>query len=163
MENPQPDVNLFDLETQACPYDAYRTLRDEAPVFQCPYTGMYIVTRFEDVRRVLTDTEYFINRIASLTAPAEPSPRQQRVNDLFEAEGWLPAATLAGRDDPNHKQMRAMFNEAFSPKRVNELDPEVRDLAYELIDDFIEDGHCDWVRQFAVPLPLLHHRSSDGG
>ncbi len=32
---------------------------------------------------------------------------------------------------------------------------EVRDLAYRLIDDFIEDGHCDWVRQFAVPLPLL--------
>ncbi len=149
------DVNLFDPETQQCPFDAYRTLRDSAPVYQCPHTGMYVITRFEDVRRVLTDTEHFTNRLAGLAGATEPTPRQQRVNELFRTAGWLPAPTLAGRDDPNHKEMRAMFNVAFSPKRVRELDPEVRDLAYRLIDDFIEDGRCDWVRQFAVPLPLL--------
>ena len=151
----QPDVNLFDPETQQCPYDAYRTLRDEAPVFRCPVSGMYVVTRFDDVRRVLTDAETFTSRRKSLGNATEIPPRQQRVNDLFEKDGWLPAPTLAGRDDPEHKQMRAMFNEAFSPKRVNELDPEVRDLAYRLLDDFLDDGHCDWVRQFAVPLPLI--------
>ncbi len=151
----QPDVDLFDLETQQCPYDAYRRLRDEAPAYQCPHTGMYIITRFEDVRRVLTDADNFISRLASLTAPADPSPREKRINDLFEQEGWLPAPTLAGRDDPNHKQMRSLFDDAFSPRRVKALDPEVRDLAYRLIDDFIDAGHCDWVRQFAVPLPLL--------
>lgn len=155
MADMNDSVNLFDLETQQCPYDAYRTLRNDAPVYQCPHTGMYIVTRFDDVRRVLTDTDHFTNRLASLSDAAEPTPRQRRLNDLFKKEGWLPAPTLAGRDDPNHKEMRAMFNRAFSPKRVKELDPEVRDLAYRLIDDFIDDGRCDWVSQLAVPLPLL--------
>lgn len=149
------EVNLWDVETQACPYDAYKALRDEAPVYQCPATGMYVISRFEDVRRVLTDPETFTNRTARLNANAKPSERQQKVNDLFESEGWLPAPTLAGRDDPEHKQMRAMFNEAFRPKKIQAMDPEVRDLAYSLIDDFIDDGHCEFVSQFAVPLPLV--------
>ena len=88
--------------------------------------------------------------------------RAQRMRTLYEEKGWLPAATLAGRDDPNHKQMRAMFNEAFRPKRINAMDPFVRDTAYKLIDDFVDDGRCDWVRQYAVPLPLIVHRTPDG-
>ena len=31
----------------------------------------------------------------------------------------------------------------------------VEQLSYRLIDDFIDDGHCDWVKQFAVPMPLI--------
>ena len=48
MADMNDSVNLFDLETQQCPYDAYRTLRNDAPVYQCPHTGMYIVTRFDE-------------------------------------------------------------------------------------------------------------------
>ena len=62
--NTSTDVNLFDVETQRCPYDAYKTLRDEAPVYQCPATGMSIITRFDDVRQILTDTDYFTNGTA---------------------------------------------------------------------------------------------------
>ncbi len=149
------EVNLFDPELQQCPFDAYRVLRDEAPVYQCPASGMYVISRFDDVKRVLTDPVTFTNQTARLNANAKPSERQQKVNDLFKQEGWLPAPTLAGRDDPNHKQMRAMFNEAFRPKKIQAMDPEVRDLAYSLIDDFIDDGHCEFVSQFAVPLPLV--------
>lgn len=148
-------INFFDTDTQACPYDAYQTLRSEAPAYRCPLSGMYIITRFDDVKRVLTDAKNFTNQLAGLASATEPTPRQKKVNQLFRDEGWLPAATLAGRDDPNHKQMRAMFNEAFRPAKINELDPEVQDLAYSLLDDFIDEGRCDWVRQFAVPLPLI--------
>ena len=73
-EAPQTKVNLFDVETQRCPYDAYKTLRDEAPVYQCPTTGMYVITRFDDVRQILTDTEHFTNETAYLTDATEPSP-----------------------------------------------------------------------------------------
>ncbi|MEM8769449.1 MAG: hypothetical protein AAGE43_18580, partial [Pseudomonadota bacterium] len=103
------DVNLFDLETQRCPFDAYQTLRDEAPVYRCPYSGLYIVTRFDDVRRVLTDSEVFISRLASRESAAGPTDRERKVKALFEEEGWLPAATLSGRDDPNHKDFRVQL------------------------------------------------------
>ena len=96
----QPNVNLFDVDTQQCPYDAYRQLRDEAPAYRCPATGMYVISRFEDVRRVLTDTENFTNEITYLTDATEPSPRAKRVLETFEREGWVPAKTLAGRAAP---------------------------------------------------------------
>lgn len=147
-------LHLFDVETQACPYPTYKRLRDESPAHRCPMSGMYLITRYDDVRRVLTDTETFSNRTQGLRGAADPTPRQQRVNDLFLAEGWLPAPTLAGRDEPEHKQVRSIFNQAFRPKVVQGLDPEVRDLAYELIDAFLPAGRCDFVREFAVPLPL---------
>ena len=151
----QPPVNLFDAEVQRCPYPAYQQLRDEAPVFECPATGMFVVTRFDDVRTVLTDTTNFVNDASLRMASRPVTDRQKAVIELFESEGWLPAPTLAGRDNPEHKQMRAIFNQAFRPKVVNRLDPEVRDLAYGLINDFIDDGHCEFVRQFAIPLPLV--------
>ena len=109
---PQPDVNLFDLETQQCPYPAYTSLRDEAPAYRCPLSGMFVITRFEDVRRVLTDHENFTNRTSIYGSDSQPNPRLKAITELFEEEGWLPAATLAGRDDPDHKAIRAVFNEA---------------------------------------------------
>ena len=73
--NSPTDVNLFDAETQRCPYDAYKTLREKAPVYQCPVSGMYVITGFDDVRQILTDTEHFTNETAYLTDATEPSPR----------------------------------------------------------------------------------------
>lgn len=150
------DVNLRDHATQNCPYDAYKVLRDEAPAYFDPHSGFLIVTRYEDVRKVLTDIKNFSNQ-SSLAATATPQGRERAVRMMsrFEEKGWVPAPTLAGRDDPNHKEMRAMFNEAFRPKRINEMDPLVRDTAYRLIDDFIGKGECNWVQQFAIPLPLI--------
>ena len=77
----QPDVNLFDVDTQQCPYDAYKLLRDEAPVYRCPATGMYVISRFEDVRRVLTDTEYFTNETCAYP--------QERFSYYFEVNTML--------------------------------------------------------------------------
>lgn len=145
------DVNFFDPDIQECPYDAYALLREEAPVWQDPRTGMFVITRYDDVHMVLRDTERFRNaRDRSKT-----DPRADKIRALYEEKGWVPAPTLAGRDDPNHKEMRGLFNHAFRPQKVKQLDPFVEDLAHRLIDDFIDDGRCDWVRQFAVPLPLI--------
>lgn len=150
-------INLLDPELQQCPYSAYRTLRDEAPVYRQPGTNIYVVTRYDDVREVLTDPDRFPS--SSAGTPFRTSTvnieRAKKVAERFQQNGWLPAPTLAGRDDPNHRQMRAMFNEAFKPSRIKEIDPLVETMAYELIDGFIDEGQCDWVSQFAVPLPLF--------
>jgi cytochrome P450 len=154
---PELGINLFDAAVQQCPYPAYKTLRDEAPAYRQPGTDIYIVTRYDDVRRVLMDPETFPSGAAGTAyrMKTDNIERQKRVAERFKEKGWMPGPTLASRDDPNHKQMRAMFNEAFKPSRIALIDPKVEALAYELIDGFLADGHCDWVRQFAVPLPLF--------
>ena len=152
------DINLLDRGTQNCPYPAYQLLRDEAPVWKDPITGFYVVTRFEDLRPLLLDTDNFLNSMSGGQGGSRDRLDQERagrMHALYKEKGWVPAATLAGRDDPNHKQMRAMFNEAFRPKKINAMDPFVRDTAYRLVDDFVDQGHCDWIKQLAVPLPLI--------
>lgn len=151
-----PSINLFDAETQQCPYDAYKTLREDAPVYKQPGTDIYVVSRYDDVRAILMDPQKFRSG-ATGTAyrmKTDNIERQQKIAARFAAKGWVPEPTLGSRDDPGHKQMRAMFNEAFRPARIKQMDPFVEKLAYELIDDFLDDGHCNWVKQFAVPLPL---------
>lgn len=152
------EINFLDFKLQNCPYHAYEMLRDEAPVWIDPITGFYVVTRFEDIRKLLLDTKNFSNDMRGGQGGSREqldSGRALRMNALYEEKGWVPGATLAGRDDPNHKQMRAMFNEAFKPKKIEGMDSFVRDTAYKLMDAFVDDGQCDWIKQYAVPLPLI--------
>ena len=149
---PVDHIDFFDPDLNNCPYPAYRTMRDEAPVWFDERLGMFHITRYEDVLMVLKDTERFRN---GRKKPRGADERAQKIHALYKEKGWVPAPTLAGRDDPNHKQMRGLFNHAFRPKRIKELEPVLEQTAHELIDDFIDAGSCDWVRAFAVPLPLL--------
>jgi cytochrome P450 len=148
------EATLADPEVLECPFPTYQLLREQAPVWQDPRTGLFVITRYEDLRMICLDTERFSNHRYSndherLTGNARIA------HELFKQKGWVPGASLAARDDPEHAQMRSIFDQAFRPRRINELDPEVRELAYDLIDRFIDDGHCNFVRQFAVPLPLI--------
>jgi len=152
-----PVINLFDPALQQCPYEAYKTLRDEAPVYNIPGTPIWVISRYDHVREVLLDPQRFPSTAKNELMRVTPTDleRGRKVTERFKERGWVPAATLAGRDDPNHKQMRAMFNEAFKPSRIKDIDPLVERLAYDLIDDFLDKGECEWVRQFCVPLPLF--------
>jgi cytochrome P450 len=152
-----PAINLFDPQVQQCPYEAYKTLRDEAPVYNMPGTPIWVISRYDHVREVLLDPQRFPSTAKNELMRVTPTDleRGRKVTERFKEKGWVPSATLAGRDDPNHKQMRAMFNEAFKPSRIKDIDPLVERLAYDLIDDFISAGACEWVRQFCVPLPLF--------
>jgi len=143
-------INFYDPEIQKCPYEQYKTLRDDHPVYQDPNTGIYHVSRYEDVRYVLSNHELFSGNVRGRA----PSERQLKVNNRFQERGWVPGPTLISRDEPNHKQMRAMFNEAFRPARINQLDPFVESTARDLFAGIRKAGRCEWVRDFAVPLPL---------
>ena len=144
------EINFLDPEVQECPYPAYSLLREEAPVWRDPLTGMYNVTRYSDLRKVLLDTEDFGNERPRGSDQIEPE-RARKITALYKEKGWLPAPTLAGRDDPNHKQMRSMFDHAFRASRVKQLDPFVQGVAYRLVDAFIDKGECEWVRAWPSP------------
>ena len=150
-----PDaINFLDPEIQECPYPAYSLLREQAPVWRDPILGSYNISRYEDLRKVLMDTETFGNE-RPRDSGTLPDGRAVKIHNLYKEKGWVPEPTLAGRDDPNHKQMRAMFDIAFRAGKIKLLDPFVEALGYRLVDAFIDDGHCDWVKQLAIPLPLI--------
>jgi cytochrome P450 len=164
------EINFFDTETHDCPYHAYKTLREEAPVWQDPVTGMWTLSRFEDIREALLDTKRYTNRIGSAAGSTEKGVRpedpekarqlleaaavEEQIQKLYEEKGWPVRPTLDGRDEPEHMQLRRLFDHAFRPSRIRDLDPFVEQLAQKLFADFAQDGRCEWVSQFAIPLPL---------
>jgi cytochrome P450 len=165
------DVNFFDPATNNCPYAAYKTLREQAPVWKDPVTGMYVITRYEDVREILSDTERFRNGVSGPGLfskdninPDDPEKarqlsaalaREEEIKRLYEEEGWPPVPTLDALDDPKHMELRRVFDAAFRPARIAELDPFVESLAHRLVDAFVDRGRCEFVSEFAIPLPLF--------
>ncbi len=163
-------VNFFDPDTNRCPYPAYQLLRDEAPVWKDPITGMYVLTRYEDIRKVLLDPQRFTNRVGSAAGMTEKAVRpddpeelarmeaddewNRKVQAVYEEDGWVTVPTLDALDPPKHMELRRMFDHAFRPGRISDLDPFVEGLANSLLDGVIDAGTCDWVEQFAIPLPL---------
>jgi cytochrome P450 len=164
------EINFFEQDTHDCPYHAYEQLRQQAPVWQDPVTGMWTLTRFDDIRAALLDTERFTNRIGNAAGSTEKGVRpedpekaaqlleaaalEEKLQKLYEEKGWPTCPTLSGRDEPEHMQLRRLFDYAFRPARIRELDPFVEQLANRLFDEFIDDGRCEWVTQLAIPLPL---------
>lgn len=164
------EINFFDQPTHDCPYHAYQQLRDHAPVWQDPVTGMWTLTRYDDIRTALLDAERFTNRIGNSAGATERGVHPQdeekarqlleaaalerRIQELYEEKGWPTCPTLSGLDEPKHMQLRRLFDHAFRPARVRELDPFVESLAERLFDAFADEGRCEWVSQLAIPLPL---------
>ena len=71
-------INFFDPATNDCPYHAYQTLRDEAPVWQDPHTGMFVVTRYEDIKSILANPGLFTNAVGSAAGMTEKAVKPDR-------------------------------------------------------------------------------------
>lgn len=70
------------------------------------------------------------------------------------AQGYPFENTLLTNDPPSHRRFRGLANRAFTPRRVAQLESNVRAIANDLVDAFIHDGRVELVHQFGVPLPL---------
>ena len=88
IDDPMPvdEIDFFDPAINDCPYHAYRTMRDEAPVWFDEKLQAYAVTRHEDVRAVLMDTERFVN---SRKRNSRARRMRPEVLELY-AGPWLP-------------------------------------------------------------------------
>ena len=153
MEHPPPAAIDFDPlspEQHRCPYPTYAAARDRAPVFHADRFGFWVVTRYDDVLAVLKDVETFSSNGALVSSTDELPPE---VSDVL-AEGWPGMPIITDTDRPLHDRIRGLVTTAFTPRRVAELEPRIRELAAELIDGFAAEGEADVVERFAWPLPL---------
>ena len=135
----------------ADPYPTYAQARAEAPVFYSEPHGLWVVTRYEDVIRVLRDHETFSSQNAVRSSLEPPPPEVAAVL----SEGHPLSPTLTDADEPVHGRLRGMVNRAFTHQRVRDLEPVIREATAELIDAFVADGEVDLVERFAWPLPLI--------
>lgn len=132
------------------PYPFYAQARHDEPVCHVPYLNLWLVTRHEDALTVLRDPTRFSS--ADFLKPMIPWPPE--IAKILDS-GYPEAPGLVNNDPPAHDRIRALFSAAFSPRRVAEMEPDIRALAHELVDQFADQGQVDLVHHFSDPLPMM--------
>jgi len=137
----------MDPEVLADPYPLYRRLRTERPVHWDPYLHSWVVTRYDDVVRVLH----------RFSANRTPTPEQLTTKGLSELN---PIARMMVRqmlfmDAPDHTRLRGLAAVAFTPARVERLRAHVEEIANRLLDAVVDSGRMDVIADFAAPLPAI--------
>lgn len=145
------DFSLLDPIVQSDPLPFYELLHEQCPVYQMPETGMFMVTRYEDVRSVLLDPATFSNVLDLSTAVNGES--YQIYESILATKGWSHVPTLSWADPPRHARYRKLLDQVFNLGRVRQLKPHIEQTANHLIDQFIDQGECEFVSAFALPFP----------
>jgi cytochrome P450 len=148
------DGSLLDPQIAACPFDYYHQLRERAPVYRMPETGFYVISRYEDLKEVLSDPETYSNDILIEQLAGESVAHLgRRYDEYLDQIGWGHVQTLQRTDPPVHSRYRRLLNRALTPPVVKAMLPGVERITDELIDAFVDRGECEFVSEFAFPLP----------
>ena len=134
------DYNPFAPDFYQHAFDVYRWMRDEAPVYHSQRWGWYALTRFDDVRSAILDSDTF---------------RSFEGMDIDDsALEQAPPGSLPNMDNPSHDEIRRVVQPYFLPRRVAELENGVRAVVRGLVDGWRDRGAVDIAQELAWPMPF---------
>ncbi|MCC8939551.1 cytochrome P450 [Bradyrhizobium sp. Arg68] len=122
------------------PFPIWETLRAASPVVHTErFLGCYMPTTYQAVKEIAYDTEHF-------------SSRRVVVRDVRpDITSRAPPITS---DPPEHKPAKQVLLPPFTPDAMKRLEPRVRAICNELIDEFIADGGCDAAARYTKHIPV---------
>jgi cytochrome P450 len=121
-------LDFFSDHTRRNPFPAYDAIRGRSPVVHDPRSDAWMVFDYAGVKRVLTDHEVFSSSVT-------PAP--------------LISKWLIFSDTPRHTKLRRLVSKAFTPGMIAGLEPRIRELSRELLDQVIERGEMDMAAEFS--------------
>jgi cytochrome P450 family 142 subfamily A polypeptide 1 len=133
-----PYVNSLDPQFYVDPWDAYRWLRDDAPVYRDPVQKLWLVSRYDDVMAIEKNG-------ARYSSFAGSRPHIDQSDDR----------SMINMDDPAHQQQRNLVSRRFNPGGVRGHEDHVRDIVTEILDAVVPLGECEVVESIASRLPAM--------
>jgi cytochrome P450 len=140
--NAQDPVGFDPLvgDTARDPHELYRAMRAQCPVAHSDrFGGFWAITKYRDVRRVLTESGTFITSV-------------QNIVPKIAFTGRRPPLHL---DPPEHTAYRTILNPLVSAARVAAVEPIVREYAATCLRPMLERGHGDFGTEFAGNFPVM--------
>ena len=137
--------NPLSAEMAQDPYPTYAKLRARDPVHRSRLMNAWVFTRYTDVDTILRDHRRF-----SSDARKRGPSRGQRAS--------LPSTeepSMLFLDPPDHTRLRALVNQAFTPRAVAALEPHIRELMTTLLDAVDDPSAFDLMEAVAKPLPVI--------
>jgi cytochrome P450 len=137
--------NPWDPEFRANPYPHYKSLLSGPPRKVETFFPIALIARYADVTTVLRDQRRFSS--VQIERPEFSQP-----DDPF-GQGRL--KTMLFSDPPDHTRLRRLVSRDFTPKRIRELEPRIREIARTLVDNVAAKGELDVMADLANALPVM--------
>jgi cytochrome P450 len=131
----------YDVEINADPYPVFRRLREEAPLYHDEEHDFFALSRYADVERGLLDWETY-------------SSSRGAILELIRADIEMPPGVLIFEDPPIHTVHRGLLSRVFTPKKMQALEPKIRELCAASLDPLIGTGRFDFVRDLGAQMPM---------
>ena len=131
----------YDFDIDADPYPVWRRMRDEAPLYYNEKHDFYALSRFDDVRECITDWKTYISGKGS-------------VLELIRSGMEIPPGIILFEDPPAHDVHRGLLSRVFTPKRMTEIEPQVRNFCARALDPLVEVGRFDFIHDLAADMPM---------
>jgi cytochrome P450 len=132
----------YDYAVHDDPYPVYRRLRDEAPVYRNEERGFWALSRHADVVDAFRDSARFSSSHGVSLDPAASGPHAHRTMSFL------------AMDEPMHGRMRGLVARGFTPRRVAEMEPHIRELTRGYLDRILDAGSIDFIGDLAGRLPM---------
>jgi cytochrome P450 len=134
--------NIWDPEFRANPYPHYAPLLAGPPhILNMGPITFALVARYADVTNALRDHEH----LSSVGPPPSPQAYQGR---------FAGSRNMLGSDPPQHSRLRRLVSRDFTPRRIRELEPRIREIAKDQLDKVEAKGSFDVIADLANVLPV---------
>ena len=137
------EESFLDPAVQDDPFDTYTTLHEKCPVYKVPENGLYMVTKYEDVREVLTTPSIYSSRPGTGAGGLNEASKAHA--QVFQEKGWVKGRTLQRTDPPEHSHYRKILGRVFTNRAVEGMIPRIDEITHSLIDQFIDRGQGEFV------------------
>lgn len=138
------------------PYAYFDALREQNPVLREPHQGVVAVTGYQEVMAAFKDHETFsaVNAIGGPFPPLPFTPEGDDIGAQIEAHRHLfPIHEhMVVMDPPAHEKARSLLSKLLTPRRLKENEDFMWQLVDQQIDQFIDNGNCEFLSQYAKPF-----------
>lgn len=143
-------TGLHDPAVQDDPFEHYASQLARCPVWHEDGLDLWVIGGHPELRDGLMDVATFSSTPNRNRRPGEAALAHHRA---LAERGWPRQATLQRTDPPEHTRYRRLLNRVFTPATVREMTPHIDEIVAELIDAIAAAGTCEFVADFALPLP----------
>jgi cytochrome P450 len=135
--------NPWDPAFRANPYPHYKPLHQGPPRIINLFDPIAMVARYQDVTTVLRDHQRF------------SSKRPRKPEDSPDQGPFKGATTMLFSNPPVHDRLRRLVSRDFTPRRIRDLEPRIREITAGLLDGAARKGELEVMRDLANPLPVM--------
>jgi len=131
----------YNVELNLDPYPVYRRLREEAPLYYNSEYDFYALSRFADVHQAARDHQNL-------------SSARGDILETVKANIDIPSGFLIFEDPPIHDIHRKLLSRMFTPRKIAELEPRIREFCARCLDPLVGGDRFDFVADLGAKMPM---------